>query len=277
MIELKKHGSYLELDSNGFVQSKSHIDFIQDKWSPLVEETVEFYRSKFGENLHSVYVRGSVAKGEGLDGISDLDTFCILHEGPGEVESPFSEDFQNEMNAKYPFCTHVEISFLERAKIHKPFPPRERSVWAELIKTQSACVYGEDLAQEIAPFKLSNMKGHSYFIEQELKELPKYYEEDQDSVEDLLDLCVWITRRVIRSGYDLVMEREGKFTRDLYLCWESFSKYYPEKSDDMKVVLNLALNPLPDKAVVMQALDKITPVILSDTNIFMNESLKRGS
>lgn len=264
MIELKRHGSYLGLDDNGFVISKSSNDLIQEKWRPIIKDTIDFYLSKFGDNLHSVYVRGSVSKGEAIEHISDLDSFCIIKEDAGEVDTPFSEDFQKVMNEKYPFCTHVEISYIAKDKVNEPFPPRERSVWAELIKTQSACVYGEDLALEIEPFELKDMLGHSYFIKKELADLPGYYIEDREAGEDLSELCVWITRRVVRSGYDLVMEKEGKFTRDLYLCWESFSKYYPDKADDMKAVLNLALNPSDNEEVVMQALDKICPWLVNE-------------
>ena len=40
------------------------------------------------------------------------------------------------------------------------------------------------------------------------------------------------------------MEEERRFTRDLYLCYESFAKHYPEKRMEMFHALKLAVNPV---------------------------------
>jgi hypothetical protein len=42
---------------------------------------------------------------------------------------------------------------------------------------------------------------------------------------------------------ELVMEAEQRFTRDLYLCYESFAKHYPAQRAQMYRAMELALNP----------------------------------
>lgn len=266
MVEIKRHGSYLEIDKNGFVVPIVSRSLVQTKWEPIIDDITRFYQSKFGNNLHSVYVRGSVAKGDAVENLSDFDSFCVLNSDPGEVDSPFSDKFQKEINAKYPFCTFIEISYIEKYKIYKNFPPRKRSVWAELIKTQSICVYGKNLASEIDPFELKDMVGHSYYIEKELDRLPEIFEDEKNDPTELRDTCVWITRRIVRSGFDLVMEQEKKFTRDLFLCYESFSKYYPHKKEIMYKILNLSLNPTDDVTEINSVLNEITPWLIEEIN-----------
>jgi hypothetical protein len=39
------------------------------------------------------------------------------------------------------------------------------------------------------------------------------------------------------------MERERAYTRDLYYCWQGFSRHYPGRSPDMRRALELAVDP----------------------------------
>ena len=99
-----------------------------------VERTISFYKSELGEKLHSVYIRGSIAKGEGIDYVSDLDSFAVIQGEAGD--EPKSLDiFHKEISEKYPFCTHVEISLIKIEDIKKPQPKRSRSFW-ESVATE---------------------------------------------------------------------------------------------------------------------------------------------
>lgn len=242
MVEIKKCGSYLQVDENGFVIPIDSSSTIQSKWLPIINDVIKFYQSEFKENLHSVYIRGSVAKASAVDFVSDLDSFAVLN-----IESEINQQnlisFEKELNQKYPFCNHAEITLVSLNDVHAVPDKRKRSIWDELIKTQSRCVFGVDLAISIEPFRLNEMIGHSLYIVDEIKKLPTYIEEDRDDPLELEGLCVWITRRVLRAGFDLVMEREQRFSRDLYCCYESTIKYYPELEINFKNILDLSLNP----------------------------------
>ena len=51
---------------------------------------------------------------------------------------------------------------------------------------------------------------------------------------------------IIRTGFELVMEMENQYTVDLYPCYKAFSKYYPEKENQMYRALELYLEPSDD-------------------------------
>ena len=74
-------------------------------------------------------------------------------------------------------------------------------------------------------------------------------------------------KRILRTGFELVMGREQKYTRDLYPCYESFIKYYPQKKDDMYKTLELAINPIDDS--------KIIGYILKDWLFFMSKEIEK--
>tara|TARA_R110000868_G_scaffold258137_5_gene515396 strand:- start:399 stop:1223 length:825 start_codon:yes stop_codon:yes gene_type:complete len=242
-VEIQPHGSFQLVNSDGFVIPIEASEVLPKAWSEIVNDVQSFYKDQLKENLHSIYIRGSVAKGEPVDFVSDLDSFAVTLDEQ-EIDEAVENDFRAICEAKYPFCTGVELTVSSLDQIKVVPPHRQRSIMEELIKTQSRCLYGNNLADSIAPFKLSEMIGHSLYIIDEIdNKLPLYLEEDKDSPEALKDLCGWIMRRLIRACYDHDMLEEGKFTRDLYLCVERSSYYHPPLHDDLTKALHFALNP----------------------------------
>ena len=80
---------------------------------------------------------------------------------------------------------------------------------------------------------------------------------------------VWAYRTyiktLIRTAFELVMEDFRKFTPDLFWAVESFAQYYPQKSAQMKKILNLYVHPLDKKQQLTTLLEEITPWILSES------------
>lgn len=72
-------------------------------------------------------------------------------------------------------------------------------------------------------------------------------------------------KTLIRTAFELVMEGREKFTPDLFLAVESFAQYYPQKSVQMKKILNLYIQPLDKKQQLTTLLEEITPWILSES------------
>jgi len=64
-------------------------------------------------------------------------------------------------------------------------------------------------------------------------------------------------KRIVRSGLEIVSEQERCFTRDLGLCFDKFSKYYPDKKDDMRKALALALEPTNNTELIEKVFDNI--------------------
>jgi hypothetical protein len=65
----------------------------------------------------------------------------------------------------------------------------------------------------------------------------------------------------LRIGFELTMTREKKYTRDLYLCYETFSKYYPEYERKMYKVLNPSLNPSTSEKEIREKIFEISKFI----------------
>jgi len=251
MSEIKNIGAFLEIDADGYIINPASLEKIQEKWFKPLEEAKEEYMARFGTALHSLYLRGSVPKGQGIDEISDLDTFAVVDLSEDEIDISWWKEINDRIKEKYPFVEGVEIVAIPISQLS------ESKGDQIMIKTQSICLYGTDLASTIAPFKPGfETTQHIQSIEKKVENTLFWLQEDK-SEEKVAKKCAWIMKQLLRSGFELVMERSGKYTRDLYPCYETFSEFYPEKKDEMYKVLELAISPSADKQVIQKVVSGI--------------------
>lgn len=244
-------GSLLTTDENGFIINSSSLDKIRSPWKEAVEEVKQAYLDNIKDSLHSIYVRGSVAKGEAIEEISDIDTLAVITK---DIDKSWINPIRKTLDTKFKFSTGVEFYFLKYDELLNVDNPSD---YKFLIKTQSVCIYGEDLSDKIENFK-ADKKTAKILIPKNLKIVFENTIKgiiDNPDREDILEWCRWVMKRILRAGFVLVMDQEKVFTRDLYPSYKIFSKYYPEKEDKMKMALELAINPTDDIEVIIKFID----------------------
>lgn len=256
-IEIKPMGSYLEVDEEGYLKNPASLEKIQEKWKPVIDDVVQIYKNHFGEKLHSVYIRGSVAKGEAVDGVSDLDSFAYVDLPKEDIKKGWKNEEKELLKQKYPFVEDVEITVL----------PLSENGSSMIL--QSACVYGEKI--KVPPKKPGReMFNHIYYLEERYGNSEKRLQEtDPGQKEKIKGECTWLMKDILRAGFELTTERSGRYTRDLYLCYKDFSEYYPDKEPLMRQVLDLALNPVDDKEKILEMKNKIAPFIIEESKKFV--------
>lgn len=265
MTDILKIGRLLKTDKDGFIISESSVDKINSPWKEAVEEIKNVYLENLGDIIHSIYVRGTVSRGEAIKGISDIDTFAVITKKPEEIDRSWVKETRKKLEYKFDFSTGVEIGFISYDELFnddKLFNDRFA------IKTQSACIYGEDLTLKIPPF-LADIKSASHFhrnLKKVLENAKKNIANNPDK-DDVKEWCRWVMKRIIRAGFVLVMEKEQAFTRDLYPSYELFSKYFPEQEPKMKIALDLAINPTENADEIANFLD--------DFGVWMEEQVER--
>jgi hypothetical protein len=173
-----------------------------------------------------------------IENVSDAD-FIYL----SEIDFD-SADFDLEHAAKvhFPFVNGLELSRLNRAQLNKIQRPQRRPYFHMLLKTQCLFLAGEDITKSIAPFKIGpEMVSHAFSLAGEFASLPGLLEESRKTGHER-DAIQWFSRRIVRAGFEITMNRSDRFTRDLYLCHEQFAAFYPERSQQMYQVLLNCLN-----------------------------------
>jgi hypothetical protein len=263
-MNIRKIESYLEIDKDGYIINPTSSKKFQEKWIPVIEEVKEEYLKHFGDNLVSVYIRGSVAKGEAIENISDVDSFALVSLKDENIDIAWAKEFNASVKNRYPYTAGVEIAAIPIDELS------DRKADQIMIKTQSVCVYGKDLAKEIDPFKPGkDTAQHVRGIEREIDRTKKWLQ-DNHTNEDIRQRCTWLMKRILRSGFELVMERSQKYTRDLYPSYEEFAKYYPDKKEEMYEVLELAVNPTSNINKINKVLNGVGMWIVKEIKDIFN-------
>lgn len=241
-VQIRRIGSYLSVDDRGYIQSQATAANITGDWLMASQLLVKAYVETWGEAIHSVYIRGSLAKGLAVAGVSDIDSFAVL--APEQVQTAFYETFGNwaqevesTIQKAFPFVAGVELGLETFESVHE-----RDNIYAFIIKTEAACVYGPDLTERIAPFQLNpDVAFQTRYFERHLEQFQTEYPGESEA--DKPGYLVWLMRRFLRLGMELVMVDQQRYTRDLYLCYESFAEHYPEQAAPMYRALELAVNP----------------------------------
>jgi len=236
VIEPERIGRFLSVDEFGYVQPDVAIDKIGAIWKPLVAFVQNALMNRQG--VRSVYLRGSIPRGLAIENISDADFFYFSETDfdPADIE------LARIVEANFAIVNGLELSRLDRATFDKIHANQRRPYFHMLLKTQCLFLAGDDIARDIEPFQIGpEMVSHVFSLQTEFSRLPRWLEEGRRSgVEQSIHR--WFSRRIVRSGFEVTMDRSNRFTRDLYLCYEQFAQFYPDWSEQMFRVLINSLN-----------------------------------
>ncbi|MCL6433720.1 MAG: hypothetical protein K6T90_05790 [Leptolyngbyaceae cyanobacterium HOT.MB2.61] len=221
MSPIRKLGCLLDVDIEGYLINACDWAAIQSPWLELVNDLKAGCVGALGDRLHSLYLRGSVPRGAAIVGVSDLDSIVILKNAVSSELEEWSEAFQSTLERRYPFCRKVELLLIAYSEIW-----HSESSWQSVLQTQSLCIYGEDVRSQLPRFKPGiALVRHAFDLKDDLAKtqsgLRQLSPNHPQFEEQVKGWCGWITRRMIRTGFELVMEAEGTFTRDLYPCTDA--------------------------------------------------------
>ena len=241
MTEVLPIGCLLSTDGDGYFTDLCSTGLIVSPWLEVVEEINDAYRSHLGKDLHSAYVRGSVARGTAIAGISDIDTFAVISTSRWKIDLSWVPDFRRRLDEKYPFQTGVELQFVTCQEV---CDPGNSTSIGFVVKHLSVCTFGVDLAGQFARYKPGRylVEGiHS--IEASIKQFRVASSRPLDK-DQVKKLCQWLMKKIVRTGFLLVAEREKSFTRDLYPSYVAFQTHYPQQARFMRTALEWSIDPM---------------------------------
>lgn len=196
--------------------------------------------NEWGPDLHSVYIRGSVARSLAIPDVSDIDNFGVLNTGVAVTDrrrlSRWSEVVNREFEERFRLVAGDEVDLVPFESVLDRTSP-----YAFIVKTEAVCVHGNSLADVLEPFHLSEANFQTRYFRQHLDVFINEY--PAEPAHGRPGFVAWLAKRFLRLGMELVMEKENRYTRDLYLCYESFAGHYPLRAESMYRALELAVNP----------------------------------
>lgn len=237
------------LDPNGFIVSDVSKDKIDDVYMTYIRESVESLKSLFHQQLHSVYVYGSVARGEAIVRKSDLDLIAMFDTKLSSVKLSELKKLAEELSQNYrSLVREVGIAVAYYDYTVDPSNYYENAFLKELC----VCVYGEDLGERFGPYKLTSeiairFNGDIYeALNRTLKRL------EIASKEDFKTFTQGFARKLIRTYYSMVMVRSQIWTTRLHEQSDVFIHHFPEKESIICTLLNWIDEPPTDREAVYE-------------------------
>ncbi len=270
MIPITAIGSYFELDAAGHIQNPTASFKIDAALRPLVDALIATCLRQEGERLVAVYLRGSVPRGLYVPGVSDVDVVCILNPRPDEPfvrwgKPAWAQDAQDDLKHWGPIANLVDFAIAHRDLEIPGCNPSVKFV----LKTQGLCVFGEDDTRHWPAYKADRYVAfHFKWLASEL-EIWKTTYENQPASPEKVQFLQGFAKTVLRVGFELVMEREGRYTVDLYPCLVSFARHYPHSRPAMEAALHCFLNPTESQGSARQWIDAVVPLLMVETRLHL--------
>lgn len=235
------------LDANGFIVSDVSREKIEDVYMSCIQESIESLKDLFHQQLHSVYVYGSVARGEAIVRKSDLDLIAMVH---GKLNSAKLNEFKKltvKLSQKYrSLVRDVGIAITYYDYTMAPSNYYENAFLKEIC----VCVEGEDVGDQFGPYKLTPeiaIRFNGDIGDSLTRTLAKL---ENASSQDFKTFSQGFARKLIRTYYSMVMARSQIWTTRLHEQAEVFLQYFPDKKAIVDTLLNwIDLPPTGREAV----------------------------
>lgn len=229
----------------------------QIDYQPAIKELVSFLRAGLGEQLHSVYLYGSVARKTARPNFSNLDVIVVTYGSIESTRTTLINTIRWRFQKRFAFIT--DVSF-KTAEVKEVATLDSLFSWGFLLRHCSVCVYGDNLAECFGDYEPS-------------WEIAKYWNMDvedwllfyRDKIAKTRDAAQqanaqqMIAKKLLRASYSLVMYQDKNWFDDPRQCGEQFLRYYPDKQSEIDRLNILFKGRVIPKRSVIGLLDSFGP------------------
>lgn len=250
MIEIGKLYAGYGLDPNGYIVSDVGKDKINDVYMSCIRESIKRLKKIFPQQLHSVYVYGSVARGEAIMKKSDLDLIAMFYTKLSPVMLAELKKLTKKLSEKY----HDLVRDVGIASAYYDYTVDPENYYENaFLKELCVCMYGEDIGKRFGPYKLTSDIAISFngdindVLNRTLKRL------ETPSKGDFFEIITQnFSRKLIRTYYSMVMGRSQIWTTRIHEQSEVFIRYFPEKESIIHTLLKWIDEPPADREIVYE-------------------------
>lgn len=242
------------VDEDGIIITEVSLLKITAPFKQIVEAVKDEVLQAFGSDIDSIYLYGSVANGRAIEGKSDLDIILVFKEKASDELSKKVKDLGERLTEQYKL-TLRDVGFAT-TYTSDALSEKERLGGLCFLKHLCVCICGNDITKDIPGFKPSRdvARGFNGDIE---KSLTSYRTKLKEAVskQDIKNLSQSIGKKIVRTGFSLVMPRAESWTTNMQKSCDTFTYYYPERKAEMETALAWSKEGSADATQVLQFLD----------------------
>ncbi|WP_214761416.1 nucleotidyltransferase domain-containing protein [Exiguobacterium sp. s129] len=210
----------LGADEAGYVINQTSIHHVQPEFEVVLFKAIELVKEAFDEQLHSIYLYGSIGRGTAVAGESDLDLTVLVHE---DVDATELMEQTEQLLTEHREVIKIDYDI---GRLDVALDSANCFEWGFWLRHLCTCVYGEDVSTQ---FPL--MKPDARVSEELNQDLVSTIETAKSKLlrgqMSHLEKRS-IVKRVIRGWYLTINVKDESFATTVEACLEILKLYFPE-------------------------------------------------
>jgi len=259
------------LDADGFIRREGDLALLQPAFAGLVAEFVAAVRAAFGRDLDSVYLYGSLARGAGRPGVSDVDGQVLLTRTPTAVDRAAVAELEAGLAAAHPEVSGVGVLLDARADLLRP---AQRYDGGFHLRVLCLPITGPDAGAEVPPHRpgwelargvQGDWRGALDALGAEGARLASGIGGDAGDTAPVeaaeAAFCRTVGRRLARIAFTWVMPRWRGWTSDPAVIARVVAEYEPGWASDVEAAVGLGWGQVVDAPAAVTLLTRLGRVL----------------
>ncbi|MFB7592016.1 nucleotidyltransferase [Streptomyces sp. NPDC056169] len=260
------------LAPDGTIAREGALERVPEAFAPVVEAARARISGTFGpDRLHSAYLYGSVPRGTATPGVSDLDLQLALHDEPTAADRADARAVETALDRDFPQTDGVGILLSGTRLLLSEAERHDAGFFVACLCTP---LLGPDLADGLPRYRPTSLLARE--TNGDLARLLPGWRDRAARGDDRRALGRRVGRRLVRTGFTLVMPRWGGWTSDLDRSAAAFAGFYPECAEQMRLAVATGRAPSPDPAVLSVLIDDLGPWLAAEYTAVHGEKASRS-
>ncbi|MGW1882665.1 nucleotidyltransferase domain-containing protein [Streptomyces sp. NPDC001970] len=262
------------LDRDGTIAREGAPSRVPDAFVPVVAAARARIAETFGSTrLHSAYLYGSVPRGTATPGVSDLDLLLALHAEPTGTDRADAGRIEATLDDAFPEIAGVGILLHSTRTLLGDLERHDLGFFVACLCTP---LLGTDLAARLPRYRPTSLLARETNGDLALV-LPRWSVRAAAArtAPEREALSRFAARRLVRTGFTLVMPRWAGWTSDLTESAAVFGRYYPERAEHMRTAATLARSPSADPTALSLLIDDLGPWLAAEYTAVHGEKAPR--
>ncbi|WP_211474489.1 nucleotidyltransferase domain-containing protein [Collimonas humicola] len=225
------------VDELGYILTVGHQP-LQQGFQVLVADVLAALTSQLAHLIHSIYLYGSVARGDAVASRSDLDLTLVLHRAASPHESRQLASIRSALQAAHPEVVKIDFDV---GILPDVTAAGSLNSWGYWLRHHCRCIWGSDLATRFDLFKPS--RAIALAVNNDLYEAMDSYVERIETASnrtEIQQLKRAAARKLIRATNILRPDDDLSWPQSLDNYADLFLNRYPAMADSINYFLSAA-------------------------------------
>jgi hypothetical protein len=256
------------LDRTGFIEREGALARIPPAFTPVADAVRAAVTAAFGPaaphgtSLHSAYLYGSIPRGTAVPGVSDLDVLLVMQHEPTQAERAAAAGLEQALDTRFPQINGAGILLFSTATVLSEVERHDLGWFVACLCTP---LLGDDLGCQLPRYRPTSLLARETNGDlDDALGLWRRQLAEASTDNERRALSRLASRRILRTGFTLVMSRWGGWTSDLGESAAVFGQYYPARREQMRTAAAIGRTPTASEPALRMLITDLGPWLAAE-------------